>query len=247
MRRAILFLITCVCVGVACKNGSSDAAPARAPQSAAPPTATSLPSAPAARAAPSASGAPQSWKWTFETEAVDKPPPGFLFARTGGGSVGRWVVRAEGGSNVVAQLDADATSFRFPLAIAEQPALRDVRVAVRCKAISGKVDQACGLVGRYRDENNYVVTRANALEGNVRLYTVKGGKREQMADHASPITANAWHELRLELRGERLQVFWDGAQVIDQRDAAFLDAGRVGLWTKADSVTHFDDLSVEAL
>lgn len=234
------------CVGIACKNGSSGAAPVPGPQSAAAPSTTSPAHAPAAQAAPSASAA-QPWKWTFDTDAADQTPSGFSFARTGGGSMGRWVVRAEGGSKVLAQLDADATSFRFPLAIADQPALRDVRVAVRCQAISGKVDQACGLVARYRDENNYFVTRANALEGNIRLYTVKAGKREQIADHDGPVTANAWHELRFELRGDRLQVFWNGAQVIDHRDATFPDGGRVGLWTKADSVTYFDDFSAEAL
>jgi hypothetical protein len=157
------------------------------------------------------------------------------------------VVRAERGSNVLAQLDADSTSFRFPVAIAEQPQLRDVRVTVRCKTVSGTVDQACGLVGRYRDEQNYFVTRANSLEANIRLYTVKAGKREQIADYDGPVTANVWHELRLEIRGDRLRVSWDSAQVIDQRDATFPEAGRVGLWTKADSVTYYDNLKVEAL
>ena len=237
MNRCIAMLLL-GCLGVACKNGSSDTAPVRAPQSAAPPTAAPPPPAPTAA---------QHWKWTFDTDVAEKAPAGFSFARTGGGSVGRWVVLAEGGSNVLAQVDADSTNFRFPLALADEPALRDVRVAVRCKALSGKVDQACGLVARYRDENNYFVTRANALEGNIRLYTVKAGKREQIADHDGVVTANAWHELGLELRGDRLQVVWDGKQVIDHRDATFPDAGRVGLWTKADSVTYFDDFTVDAL
>ncbi|HEX6277196.1 MAG TPA: hypothetical protein VFZ53_29345 [Polyangiaceae bacterium] len=148
---------------------------------------------------------------------------------------------------MLAQLDADDTDFRFPVAVASDPSVRDVRVSVRCKMVSGRVDQACGLVARYADENNYFITRANALENNVRLYTVRSGKRSQLASFDGPITANVWHEYRFDVRGEHLEVYWDGKRVLDHHDGTFTGVGRAGLWTKADSVTYFDDFVVEAL
>jgi hypothetical protein len=189
-------------------------------------------------------------KWTFDEEAAGAQPSGFEFDRTGGGAMGRWIVQPEADApsppNVLAQVDTDDTDDRFPVAVAGQPVLRDAAVSVRCKMVSGSVDQACGLVLRYTDAGNYYVTRANALENNVRLYYVKDGRRHQLASWSGTITGGAWHEYAFEAIGDRLRVFWDGQQVIEKQDATFADAGRVGLWTKADSVTWFDDLQAEA-
>jgi hypothetical protein len=191
---------------------------------------------------------PPARAWTFEQDTVEAPPSGFAFARTDGGRVGRWLVRAMAdaptGKNVVMQVDDDSTRDRYPVAIADEPTLRDLRLSVQCRPVAGKVDQACGLVFRYRDESNYYVTRANALEGNVRLYYVRDGKREQFASWSGEVPADRWSELRAEAHGDRLVVHWNGEKVIDARDATFPDAGKVGLWTKADSVTAFDDLTV---
>lgn len=186
--------------------------------------------------------------WTFEEDAPGTAPSGFTFARTDGGRMGRWLVRAvpdaPSGKNALAQVDDDPTSGRYPIAVAEDPVLRDLRLSVKCKPLAGRVDQACGLVFRYRDENNYYVTRANALEGNVRLYHVKEGRREQFATWSGDVLHDRWGELRVEAHGDHLVVFWNGTRVIDANDSTFPDAGRVGLWTKADSVTEFDDLTV---
>ena len=210
------------------------------------PVAAERPAAPT-EAAPDPAAATRTR--TFDDDAVSAPPAGFSFGRTGSGALWRWVVRAEAGApsgaNVLAQLDADDTDMRFPIAVMEAPVLRDVRVSVRCKMVSGRVDQACGLVARYRDENNYYVTRANALEDNIRLYTVRDGQRRQLASWSGRVTPNAWHEYRLEVRGDHLEVFWDGQRVLDHHDTTFTEAGRVGVWTKADSVTYFDDLRAE--
>ena len=184
--------------------------------------------------------------WSFDGDAPDKAPTGFSFGRTGQGGPGKWVVKtdkgAPSGGRVLAQIDADDTDYRFPVAVADAPVARDVVLSVRCKPVSGKVDQACGLVFRYRDADNYYVTRANALEGNVRLYHVKDGQRKQLASWNGTVRSGAWHELALEAKGDHLQVQWDGKRVIDARDKTFPEAGKVGLWTKADSVTYFDDL-----
>jgi hypothetical protein len=186
--------------------------------------------------------------WSFESDKAGASPPGFTLEKSPAGKPGRWIVKQESGApsgkQVLAQTDSDDTDDRFLMAVAKEPPLRDVTLSVRCKAISGKVDQACGLVFRYQDAKNYYVTRSNALEGNVRLYTVKDGRRKQFASWSGKVTANAWHELRVEAHGARLRVSWNGAKIIDEQDGTFPDAGRVGLWTKADSVTYFDDLSV---
>jgi hypothetical protein len=209
--------------------------------------------APVATATPSATDAALPFAprtWSFDADAADAPPAGFDFGRTGTGRAGKWLVRpapdAPSAGNVLAQLDADPTDYRFPVAWVKDVALRDVDVRVRCKPISGSVDEACGLVFRLQDAANYYLTRANALEANVRLYFVKAGRRQQIASHDGKVTKGEWHELRARATGDRLEVDWDGVKVIEQRDATFDAAGSVGVWTKADSVTYFDDLSATA-
>jgi hypothetical protein len=186
--------------------------------------------------------------WNFDSDKVGTAPAGFAFEKSASGKAGRWIVKQESGApsgkQVLAQTDADSSDDRFLMAVAQAPAARDVVVSVRCKPVAGKVDQACGLVFRYQDAKNYYVTRANALEGNVRLYTVKDGDREQFASWKGKVTAGAWHELKAEATGDHLRVFWDGQKILDEHDDTFKSAGKVGLWTKADSVTYFDDLSV---
>jgi len=196
-------------------------------------------------------GGESTTRFGFDGDAVDAPPPGFSFGRTGGGHAGRWVVQAASdapsGGHVLAQLDADDTDYRFPVAVADQPAVADVRVSVRCKPVSGKVDQACGVVLRFQGENDYYVARANALEDNVNLYYVKDGRRRQVAGWRGKVTGGAWHALGVEARGDRFQVSWDGTTVVDAHDPTFARAGKAGVWTKADSVTEFDDLTVTPL
>jgi hypothetical protein len=108
------------------------------------------------------------------------------------------------------------------------------------------VDQVCGLVFRYQGERAYYVARANAVEDNIRLYTVTNGRRAQIATADTDCALGRWHTLAVEAIGDRIVVAWDGARLIDHRDGTFSDAGKVGLWTKSDSVTWFDDLSVVA-
>jgi hypothetical protein len=236
----------------ACNASRSNPASTTAPEarSSVPPSVAASPAAPTPVAAPSGSS-PDTHVRTFDEDPVGAAPAKFSFGRTGSGALGRWVVRAEpgapSGANVLAQLDADDTDFRFPIAALDAPVLRDVRTSVRCKMISGRVDQACGLVARYRDENNYYITRANALENNIRLYTVQGGRRHQLASWAGQVTLNVWHDYRLDVKGDHIEVYWNGQRVLDAHDTTFGEPGRVGVWTKADSITYFDDLHAEAL
>ncbi|WP_242333037.1 MULTISPECIES: hypothetical protein [unclassified Anaeromyxobacter] len=189
--------------------------------------------------------------WDFQGDAVGSPPAGFSFGRTGEGRSGKWVIQldasAPAGDHVLAQVDEDGTDSRFPVAAADAPLLRDLRAEVRCKPVAGKVDQACGLVIRYRDADNYYLARANALEDNVNLYRVVDGRRRQIKGWSGRVVSGAWHTLAVEARGNRLQVSWEGKPIIDATDDTFKDAGKVGVWTKADSVTSFDALSVTGL
>jgi len=189
--------------------------------------------------------------WDFQSDRVDEAPAGFSFGRTGRGRPGKWMVRLDptspAGDHVLAQVDADDTGDRFPVAVADAPVLQDVRLEVRCKPVSGKVDQACGLVFRYRDENNYYLARANALEDNVRIYHVVGGRRRQFGGWDGKVAGQTWHTLAVEARGNRFKVTFDGKQVVEAQDDTFKEAGKVGVWTKADSVTHFDALSATPL
>ena len=192
---------------------------------------------------------PREVVWNFDADKPDKAPAGFRFGRTGQGREGKWVVLAAkdapSGGNVLAQTDADRTDYRFPVAVADGPPLADLALSVKCKPVSGEVDQGCGLVFRYQDANNYYVTRANALEDNIRFYYVKNGRREQVKSWSGKVKSGTWHDYKLEARGDHFVVTFDGKQVLDVTDKTFAQPGKVGIWTKADSVIYFDDLKVE--
>ena len=192
------------------------------------------------------SDAAQPVAWHFDSLPTGKPPAGFSFGRTGGGRVGQWIVQpvpdAPSPVNVLAQVDSDRTDYRFPVAAAPSPSYTDGSLSVKCKPVSGRVDRACGIVFRYRDENNYYLTRANALEDNVRFYYVKNGHRIQLSNWSGKVTSGLWHELRADFQGDHVEVYWDGTKRLDAHDRTFSGPGRVGVWTKADSYTLFDDL-----
>lgn len=186
----------------------------------------------------------------FEQFEIDKLPTGFSTALTGGGGPVQWVIREDStaprGPKVLTQTSADTTDYRFPLCIYDALTAKDVAVSVQCKPVSGKVDQACGLVARFKDQDNYYVVRANVLEDNVNLYRVVSGKRKQFAGKRVKVSSGNWHTLKLEVKGKHFEVWFDGNRLFDAEDETFAEAGKVGLWTKADSVTEFDDLKIES-
>ncbi|GGC68388.1 hypothetical protein GCM10011504_52980 [Siccirubricoccus deserti] len=187
----------------------------------------------------------------FEGAPVGAPPPGFAVALTGDGPPPRWVVLEDAsspaGPRVLAETSRDRTSTRFPLAVVEGFEARDVALAVRFRPLDGRVDQAAGLVARYHNARNYYVARANALEDNVRLYRVVDGRRVQFAGLDTRVPRDRWQSLGLRAEGDRLEVSLDGRVLFAATDRTFGGAGRVGLWTKADSLTHFDALEARAL
>ncbi len=145
---------------------------------------------------------------------------------------------------MLAQTSTDSTDYRFPIAVLNDDVFKDLELSVKFKPVSGSVDEAGGLVFRYTDENNYYLVRANALENNYRLYHVGNGRREQFAGANITVAPKQWHELKVVCVGNQITCFFDGNQLIQATDDTFKDAGRVGMWTKADSVTYFDDFTV---
>jgi len=155
---------------------------------------------------------------------------------------------------VLAQTSTDNTSSRFPLAIYDQASFTNGSVSVRFKPVSGERDQAAGIVWRYQDPNHYYIVRANALEDNVVLYKVEGGKRISLDPKGTPsktygvkhkVPKQTWSSLQVSFSGPRFEVSFDGRKIMEVEDTTFTTAGKTGLWTKADSVTWFDDFQIE--
>jgi hypothetical protein len=184
---------------------------------------------------------------SFADDPVGATPKGWTATVTGKGNP-KWTVEkdasAPSGSNVLKQ----SGSATYPLALKDGTQIKDGFVEMRFKPISGSEDRAGGLVWRAKDANNYYVVRANALEDNVVLYKTVNGKRSPLDivgrtggyGVKTPVPANQWHTLRVEFVGPRFKVMFDGNALFEVEDATFANAGMVGLWTKADSVTVFD-------
>ncbi len=209
--------------------------------------------------------APAETKSTYETTLdfdkfeTGKAPVDFSTALTGGGVPVSWAIQddptAPSGGKVLAQTSADEINYRFPVCVYNNFTAKDVEVSVKFKPISGKVDQAGGLVWRYKDKDNYYVVRANALEDNVVLYKVKDGKRTDLKPieaglfaygKKAKVPGGQWNALQVIARGNHFEVSLNGEHLFDVEDDTFIDAGKVGLWTKADSVTYFDNLKIES-
>jgi hypothetical protein len=192
----------------------------------------------------------------FDKDEAEKAPAGFIFGLTGKGKPGVWVIKkdptAPSAPNVLAQVNADPVSYRFPLCVYEGFTGKDADVSVKYKPVSGKEDQAAGIVWRYQDQNNYYIVRANANENNVVLYKVENGIRTDLPlvgkgrtyGLKAKIPSGEWGTLRVVAMGSRFEVYSNGTKLYEVEDSTFPMAGKVGLWTKADSVTLFDDLTI---
>jgi hypothetical protein len=135
---------------------------------------------------------------------------------------------------------------KFPVCIKDDTKLKDGFVEVKFKPLSGKDDQAGGVIWRCRDKDNYYIARANALENNVTIYRTVTGKRVAFKNVDTPVSPGEWHALRVDFAGNKFTVTFDGKKVIEATDDTFAEAGKVGVWTKADSVTLFDDFTCGA-
>jgi hypothetical protein len=194
----------------------------------------------------------------FDKASAGAVPPGWTVAMTHKGGAPQWEVLKDDSApskpNVLAQVSKDATGGRFPLAVYEKAKVKDGTLSVKFKAVSGVADQAAGLIWRYKDPDNYYIVRANALEDNVVLYKVENGQRISLAPKGSPsktygvkhrVPKLTWSTLGVSFQANLFTVSLDGQKLFEVEDSTFSTAGKVGLWTKADSVTYFDDFTVE--
>lgn len=182
-----------------------------------------------------------------ETHSFDSDVPGSLPIAWEQGVTGRgaprWSVRQDESAPSQPNVLVQSGSGTFPWCVLRGSSLRDGFVEVKFKPLAGKEDQAGGVVWRWKDGDNYYVARANALENNVSLYHTSAGRRTTIRYVDAPVAAKAWHSLRVEFSGTRIRVALDGKTYIDLEDGHIAGAGAVGLWTKADSATAFDDFT----
>lgn len=193
-------------------------------------------------------------KQAIQIDIASMPPleePGdFTFWHTGGGGPTDWRVVSDptaAGQAAIAQTSTDTTGYRFPLAVFKPVSAKDVDVTLRFKPVAGKVDQAGGIAVRLTTYDDYYVVRANALEDNVRFYRMVKGRREQLDGVDTKVASNQWHTLGLRAEGDAFTISFDGKTLFTARDQTFAKAGKIALWTKADSVTYFDTVTIMPL
>ena len=181
---------------------------------------------------------------------VGAPPSDFKFALTGKGGSGEWTVVTDDTSfagRAIEQSSKDQTDYRFPLAIFEPVVAKNIDVSVKFKPVAGRIDQAGGIAIRILDADNYYVVRANALEDNVRFYRVVRGRREQIGGMDTKVASDEWHALGVKANGEKFTIEFDGKTLFSTSDKTFTGAGKIGLWTKSDSITRFDQIAIDVL
>jgi hypothetical protein len=182
---------------------------------------------------------------SFDQDTPGAAPAGWRTGVTGRGSP-KWSVEADPTAPSKPHVLKQSGSGTFPWCVRQDALLPDGYVEVKFKPISGKEDQAGGLVWRWKDSDNYYVARANALENNVSLYYTQNGHRITLKYVDAPVRGSTWHTLRVEFSGRKIRVILDGKAYIELDDDHISGAGAVGVWTKADSVTLFDDFSYGA-
>ncbi|MDO8717219.1 MAG: DUF1080 domain-containing protein [Dehalococcoidales bacterium] len=175
--------------------------------------------------------------WTFDTEPVGELPQGAAVFS------GNWSVRSEPDTISSPNALCQAGIATFPALTLSDTVYSDVLVQIHFKPISGNTDRAAGIIFHVQDKDNYYIVRANALENSVNIYKYVNGVRSLLKEGTAKVLSGQWQELRVEVVGSRIRGFLNGRLVVETSDGTF-KSGKVGLWTKADSVTCFDDVEV---
>ena len=181
----------------------------------------------------------------FDAGTVGQAPAGWTATRTGSGEA-KWTIEKDDTAPSKPNVLKQAGVATYPVCFKNDTNLKDGFVEVKFKPISGKEDQAGGVVWRLKDANNYYIARANALEDNVTIYHTINGRRTEKKRTNMKVASNVWHTIRADFAANHFTVTCDGKKAIEWDDDTFKDAGKVGVWTKADSVTLFDDFSYGA-
>jgi len=185
----------------------------------------------------------------FTREDVGKVPAGWKAEKTGKGEGSIWKVIADdtapSKTGYALAQTAKSPGSVFNICVVDDSRYSDVELSVAFKAVAGDADQGGGFVWRYQDNNNYYICRMNPLEDNYRCYKVVAGKRIQLeTKEGLKVPVNTWHTLKVKMAGDHVECYLDGEKQLDGKDATFKGAGKVGLWSKADAQSHFDDFKV---
>ena len=178
----------------------------------------------------------------FDDMRVGAVPSGWTATQTGTGAA-KWSVDKDASAPSKPNVLKQSGQATFPVCFKNDTNIKDGFVEVKFKPIAGKEDQAGGVIWRVQDANNYYIARANALENNVTIYYTIRGKRTEKKRANIKVASSAWHTLRVDFSGNRFTVTFDGKKAIEWDDDTFKNAGKVGVWTKADSITEFDDFT----
>jgi hypothetical protein len=182
----------------------------------------------------------------FGKDDVGKVPTGWKAEKTGKGEGSVWKVveddTAPSKSGMALAQTAKSPGGVFNICVADNTKYKDVELSVSFKAVAGEADQGGGFVWRYLDHNNYYICRMNPLEDNYRVYHVVNGKRVQIGGKEGiKVPTGEWHKLKVEVKGNKMEGYLDGNKIWEVTDDTFKEAGKVGLWSKADAQTRFDD------
>ena len=202
----------------------------------------------------SADGKTRELSWNFDKVPVGKIPPGWRVEATNlrGGPMETWKVikdtTAPSGDHVLAMTSPNHTyPGTFNLCWTDKVAFLDGDIRLRFKANKGKIDQGGGVIWRVQDKDNYYIARFNPLEDNFCLYYVRHGRRRLLTSTRVKLPAKKWHTMKIIQRGNHFEAFLNGKKYLEGKNNLFKKAGGVGLWTKSDAVTSFDDFSVKIL
>src|SRR6058998_3715804 len=178
----------------------------------------------------------------FDDMKVGTVPPSWTATQTGSGTA-KWTVDKDNSAPSKPNVLKQSGQATFPVCFKNDTNIKDGFVEVKFKPIAGKEDQAGGVIWRLQDANNYYIDRANALENNVTIYHTIKGKRTEKKRTNMNVASGQWHTLRVDFSGNHFTVTFDGKKALEWDDNTFKNAGKIGVWTKADSVTVFDDFS----
>jgi len=193
--------------------------------------------------------------FTFEEDELEKLPVGWSQYFTGKGDSTSWKIVDDNHNKVLAQLSSDNPNYHFNVVVYNKFITKDVELEVKLKGVAGRKDQGGGFVWRFIDKDNYYVVRANPLEDNVVLYKVVDGDRSDLPVLGKGRTygvdvkplGNNWNTLKLKVVGNLFTVYLNNKEIFQVEDETFTNAGKIGLWTKADAVSYFDNFKVKNL
>ena len=163
---------------------------------------------------------------------------------TGNGVPCKWEIINDAGNNVLAQVSNETDEYRFNIIVNKSLQYKNLEINLRFKGVKGNGDQGGGPVWRYQDENNYYVVRANPLENNFRIYKVVNGRRIELKSANIKINSNQWYNIKVTMVGNVIKCYFNNKLELEVKDNTFKNSGKIGLWTKSDAVTYFDDFKI---